>query len=361
MQTLPDCVSKEIDCEDGNYKSVMNEDVSKTPTPAETRERLAQFEMEALQKTTAVFNSIRQTRANILCVDSWGGDLREEPSLKGKCHKYVYTACEGETIDAIAAAFHKSPELLRKLNEELFRDSDKCCDVRRPAMPEAYGAVCMDGGGRLPGGPDAEKRQLAGMERFDSLHRLNEAGQLAGVKDHPAVLKCDTPLPEGFEVALREYPALPRLREQMALNASRQRQEREVVRMKERDRILKKVAEGDHADLAELKIAALLGRLQNDRSATYYNRTYSQKTGVSEDGIFREFRYESADKALEAMKLKSAPGPMGPMVFRLQAAWAAYMAMSKEWQTETHPMKSFEPDQEGEMKAEAGTAGWYDN
>ena len=112
MQTLPDCVSKEIDCEDGNYKSVMNEDVSKTPTPAETRERLAQFEMEALQKTTAVFNSIRQTRANILCVDSWGGDLREEPSLKGKCHKYVYTACEGETIDAIAAAFHKSPELL---------------------------------------------------------------------------------------------------------------------------------------------------------------------------------------------------------------------------------------------------------
>ena len=68
-------------------------------------------------------------------------------------------------------------------------------------------------------------------------------------------------------MALREYPALPRLREQMALNASRQRQEREVVRMKERDRILKKVAEGDHADLAELKIAALLGRLQNDWSA----------------------------------------------------------------------------------------------
>ena len=43
-----------------------------------------------------------------------------------------------------------------------------------------------------------------------------------------------------------------------------------------------------------------------------------------------------------------------------EPAWAAYMAMSKEWQTETHPMKSFEPDQEGEMKAEAGTAGWYD-
>ena len=34
-------------------------------------------------------------------------------------------------------------------------------------------------------------------------HRLNEAGQLAGVKDRPAVLKSDTPLPEGFEVALR--------------------------------------------------------------------------------------------------------------------------------------------------------------
>ena len=33
---------------------------------------------------------------------------------------------------------------------------------------------------------------------------------------------------------------------------------------------------------------------------------------------------------------------------------------TKEWRTEAHPMKSFEPDQEEEMKAEAGSAGWYD-